>query len=97
MRVLSTCAGVPAVNGALGVLVGLAVLVGGTSEKGVLVKNGVKVGRGVLLGVSSSVALGVQVACSPSGVTVAVGVLGPNPPGGKILKGELGVIKIYTK
>src|SRR5512138_3749136 len=49
-------------NGALGVGLGLAVLVGGTSENGVFVGNGVIVGRGVSLGVTSSVGLGVQVA-----------------------------------
>src|SRR5688572_12943960 len=57
-------------NGARGVALGRRVLVGGTSEKGVLVKNGVNVGRGVLLGVNSRVGLGVQVAASPMGVTV---------------------------
>ena len=63
MTVLSTWEEV-APNGALGVLVGFEVLVGGTSEKDVLVKNGVNVGRGVLLGVNASVGLGVHVACN---------------------------------
>src|SRR5574342_667599 len=97
MIVLSTCAGEPALKGAFGVLVGLAVFVGGTSENGVLVKNGVNVGRGVSLGVNCNVGLAVHVGCNWKGVAVGVGVFGPSPPGGKILKGELGVIKIYTK
>ena len=72
MRVLSTWEDV-APNGAFGVLVGLGVLVGGTSENGVFVKKGVNVGRGVLLGVDSMVGLAVHVACNCKGVIVAVG------------------------
>src|SRR3989304_6035979 len=97
MIVLSTCVGRLALNGAFGVGLGFGVLVGGTSEKGVFVKNGVNVGRGVSLGVSSSVGLAVHVAWSCNAVTVTVGVLGPLPPGGKILKGEAGLMKINTK
>jgi len=93
---LSTCEEV-APKGARGVFVGLAVFVGGTSEKGVFVKKGVNVGRGVLLGVNSSVGLGVHVAANPSGVTVAVGIWEPRPPGGKILKLEPGLRKTNTK
>ena len=48
----------------MGVLVGLDVLVGGTSEKGVFVKKGVNVGLGVLLAVKARVGLGVHVACN---------------------------------
>jgi hypothetical protein len=54
MIVLSTCWAVPLKGalGAVGVALGRAVFVGGTSEKGVGEGKGVKVGRGVLLAVA---------------------------------------------
>lgn len=73
MTVLSTCVTDGALKGAFGVALGFCVLVGGTSENGVLVGKGVKVGRGVSLGVSASVGLGVHVGWSCNGVTVNVG------------------------
>lgn len=62
ISVLSTFLMEVAVKGALGVLVGLGVRVGGTSENGVSVNMGVNVGRAVLVGVISSVGLAVHVA-----------------------------------
>jgi len=87
------------VKGALGVLVGFGVRVGGTSEKGVSVNNGVHVGRGVLVAVISRVGLAVHVGTSVAGAGVAVGTLGTNkpPPGGKIFKDEFGLMKINAK
>lgn len=94
--VLSTCC-TDAVKGALGVLVGLGVRVGGTSEKGVSVKIGVKVGRGVLVGVISNVGLAVHVGSSLIGAGVFVGVLANLPVGGKTFKDEFGLMKINKK
>jgi hypothetical protein len=82
-------------KGALGVFVGLAVLVGGTRENGVFVGKGVMVGRGVYVGVNSSVGLGVQVDASWIGVTVRVG--GAFLPGGRRLREDAGLIKIIAK
>ena len=68
ITVLSTWVNDP-LNGALafvGVALGRAVLVGGTSENGVFVGNGVMVGRGVLLGVTCRVGLtGTTVGAAP--------------------------------
>lgn len=72
ITVLSTWVNDPP-NGALGVGLGLGVLVGGTSENDVLVGKGVNVGRGVSLGVTCSVGLAVQVGWSCNGVTVNEG------------------------
>src|SRR5215207_2132291 len=93
MMVLSTCVNDPP-NGALGVLVGLAVLVGGTRENGVSVGSGVMVGRGVSLGVTTRVGLAVHVARSWMGVTVIVGTLLPKipSPGGRMFSEEAGLI-----
>ena len=62
-----------ALNGALGVLVGFGVRVGGISENGVSVAIAVKVGRGVSVAVISSVGLAVHVAANCNGVGVEVG------------------------
>jgi hypothetical protein len=99
INVLSICC-VVALNGSFGVRVGVGgrgVRVGGTSDTGVFVKKGVKVGRGVLLGVNSRVGLAVHVGSNCSAVTVAVGTLGPNPPGGSGFKLESGLMKIQAK
>ena len=100
ISVLSTFETEIAPNGALGVDVavgGFGVLVGGTSEKGVFVGIDVHVGGGVLLGVSSSVGLAVQVGCNWMGPEVRVGEASIRPPGGKILRFELGKIKTIAK
>jgi len=61
MSVLSIFLMEVALKGAFGVLVGLGVRVGGTSENGVSVRIGVNVGRGVDVGVISNVGLAVHV------------------------------------
>ena len=96
---LSCCVIEAAVNGALGVEVGLGVLVGGTNEKGVFVESGVKVGRGVFVGVMTSVGLDVHVGCNCKSVGVAVGPCGPltRPPGRKKFIDESGYKKMIAK
>ncbi len=83
-------------KGALGVLVGTGVLVGGTREKKVGEGSGVKVGRGVSVTVGSIVGLAVQVAASWRGVGVQVGgALGSTGLSG--LSCDMGFMKISTK
>jgi len=95
--VLSTCC-TEAVKGALGVLVGFGVRVGGTSEKGVSVKIGVQVGGGVRVGVISKVGLAVQVGSSLIGAGVFVGVLANRPDfGGKTFNDEFGSKNMIAK
>ena len=93
---LATCVTEIAEKGALGVLVGLGVRVGGTRENGVSVKRGVNVGRGVLVGVISNVGLAVQVGSSLMGEGVAVGTK-RLPPGGKGFRDDVGFTKINAK
>lgn len=89
---LSTCVTEIAVKGALGVVVGFGVRVGGTSENGVSVVNGVKVGRGVMVGVDSNVGLAVHVGSSLRGAGVFVGTAAALLPGGKIFRDEFSSI-----
>ena len=60
-------------NGALGVFVGMGVLVGGTSENEVGEGSSVKVGKRVGVSVTNSNGVAVHVAGNGTGVTVDVG------------------------